>query len=648
MSINKKDVIFDNGLILSPDLWKNKSFPTMDDYRKILRRGTMLYSLDIDSIASEAKKEPVGASIINRPCNMLYHTAMDNYGRKGTLGFKGPARNEMLLKSVHKEKKYNDSLHAIGIPVIIYQNENNFDEEAFLEDEINAMTAELDPFAWAFNNEGRRFACLNKPGWKDFLVERLIIRVGRTGADGVFLDNNTPFIHCRCKYCQDAYREKFGRELLNDMGVQQTVIGDMRVFDYIGYNQVPKDLVRVGSEKTMQYLEWRIERAVDFYKEIRNRVEKEIGRKIIYTSNGHLGIAEQSAIAVSEVFDMVFSEDGYTAPPVSNVFNLRLGTAIGEGERCTYIITRTVESAPVAGMVQALSAEGRAMGGQAEFWDFHICEDIKLQAAQAEMRNFYIKYARDIYAVEKDANDIAILYSWRSDLWSSKAISPAKMSASLLEDMNLPYDILVVEKEEHTKMLGKYKLIIMPNIEIMPRIWFNAIQNYLDISGRVISSGVCCEFDEEFRLYTKKWTGNGWKHFSSSVEKKYFVKRKSIGIHSGYKKPDCDYALAISEAVINPSVCIENSMPLLLLNHTVLENGEAIHIVNRYVNVFPFIHPVTRKGIILKVKPRKKISDVVWMSPKKEDKKLSAKYNKGYYRIEIPELYVYGILRLYY
>ncbi|NSW89108.1 MAG: beta-galactosidase trimerization domain-containing protein [Firmicutes bacterium] len=646
MPLDTKDIIFDNGLRLSPDLWHDGNFPTMDDYRKILRRGTMLYSLDINSTINEARKEPVGPSIANRPCNLLYHTAMDNYGRKGTLGFKGPARNEMLLESVRNEKEYNDSLHAVGIPVVVYQNENNFDEGAFSKDEIEAMAAELVPFAWAFNNEGRRFACLNKPGWRDFLVERLIIRVGKTGADGVFLDNNTPFIHCRCKYCQDAYKEKFGSELIDDMGIQETVIGDMRVFDYIGYNQVPKDLVRVDNKRFMRYLEWRIEKAVEFCREIRSRLEKEIGRKIIFTSNGHVGIPEQSAVALSGVFDMVFSEEGYTAPPVSNVFSLRLGTAIGEGERCMYIVTRTVESAPVAGMVQVLSAEGRAMGGQAEFWDFHIREDEKLQEAQAIMRNFYVKHARDIYAVEKDANDIAILYSWRSDLWSSQAISPSKMSAALLEDMNLPYDILIVEKEEHSTRLEKYKLIIVPNIEIMPRVWFDAIQEYLNSGGKIISSGICCKFDENFEPYNKKWGGNGWKHFNDNVEKDYFVKRKPIGIHSGYRKPDCEYALAVEKALVNPSVYMEKNMPLISLNHTILEDGEAVHIVNRYVNVFPFIHPVTRRGILVNIKPKKKVSDIIWMSPGKEDIKLLAEDNGDYLRIEIPELDVYGIMYL--
>jgi hypothetical protein len=95
------------------------------------------------------------------------------------------------------------------------------------------------------------------------------------------------------------------------MGYPETYLADMRVFDYIGHSQVPKDLVRVDDKKLMRYLEWRIERLVDFHKELRDRLEKTLGRKLIFTSNGNVGIAEQSAVMIKSCFDMIFSEDGF-------------------------------------------------------------------------------------------------------------------------------------------------------------------------------------------------------------------------------------------------------------------------------------------------------------------------------------------------
>jgi hypothetical protein len=631
---------------LSPELWKDGSHPTMDQYRSILRRGALLFSLDLD-FALGRLIPPVGPEIANRPANLLYHTAMENYTRTDASGFKGPARNETLIDSIAKEKEYVDRLHAEGIPVLIYQNENNFDDTVFSSEEVSAMEAELTPFAWAFGSENRRFACVNKPGWGKYIVERLMIRVGRTGADGVFMDNNTPFIHCRCRYCFELYHNKYAADLYEDMGHPETVVADMRVFEYIGPRQVPKDLVRVENPNMMRYLEWRIERLVDFYKDIRMKVEEAINRKIIFTTNGHVGIAEQSAVMDNDVIDLVFSEDGFSSPPVSNGFSLKLGTALGDGRRCPFILTRTQESAPTADMVKILNAEGRALGGQAEYWDIYIRDDRRLQDAQKMMRVFFSEHF-DLYTNEVDANDIAILYSYRSDLWTSQAISPAKMVAALLEDMNLTYDVLIAERDEHVKRLSKYPLIIIPGIEILSNHWFHAIQTYLDQGGNVISTGTQAVLDEHLNERKVRWSGKGWKHTNEQIEKEYFNNRKIISIHSGFSRPSNTLAMMIEQAVPEPSVRLEKGEPQLTINHTVVDDGEAIHFVNRMVNIFPVIPASPRKGVTLMIRPKKPVSRLIWYTPEQSEASLHMEKTGERIRITLPEFKIYGILRIYY
>lgn len=636
-------------LKLSPDMWNNGRFPSMDEYREILKRGCMLYSLDMDSRLNGANVnaiDPVEAS--ERPCNLLYITCLDDYGREDTQGFKGPARNEYLLKSISKQKEYISEVHSYGIPVIIYQNENNFDQAVFSEEEIKAMAAELEPFVWGFGNEGRRFACYNKPAWRDYLIERLILRVGQTGGDGVFMDNNTPFMHCRCEVCRKKYADRFGSDLYKDMGNPDTVVADMRVFDYVGTNQVPKDLVRVDNRNLMRYLEWRIDCIIEFQHEIRNRLEEAIGRQVIYTANGHIGIAEQSAVLISDAFDMVFSEDGFSAPPISNGFNLRLGTSMGEGERSAFILTRVTESAPVADMVKVLNAEGMALGGQAEFWDFHIRFDDRLKEAQRSIRQFFCNYSKTVFSIEQDLNEIAIVYSWRSDLWTSQAISPAKMFAALLEDINQPYDVLIAERNMHADRLERYKLIILPNVEILSDYWYEKIQNYLQNGGKVISTGTSAKLDENLEPRKVNWYEANWCHFDELSEKKYFSSRKGIGIHSGYTRPSNILTDTIDNAIPEPSLKLENAQPLLTLNHTSLFDGEAVHLVNRYVNVFPFIHSTPRKQVTLLVMTNKNISKVEWLSPDDQEMVLNVEKTISGVRITIPELKTYGIVRLYY
>ena len=482
-------------------------------------------------------------------------------------------------------------------------------------------------------------------------MERLEIRIGGYGSDGVFLDNCTPFIHCRCQFCRDLYHQQTRGDLLADMGRPDTVVADMRVFDYVGASQIPKDLVPVENPVTMRYLEWRIERAIDFYSDLRKRVEAKIGRPIIYTSNGHIGIAEQTAVALGKIFDMVFSEDGYTAPPKSNGFNTRLGSAILEGEGCPFIITRVTESIPAPSMAATLAAEVRALGGQADFWDFNYRESAELAKVAHDIRSFHRAHADTLYAMERDFNDTAIINSWRSDLWTSAAHSPAKMTAEMMEDLNQPYDILLVERPHHARKLHDYKLLILPHLEILPDAWFDAVQQFLDQGGQVISTGNTARLDEQLRPRTKKWAGDGWQHFAARVEKVHASSRKMIGIHSGFERPDSPFAQAIDRALSHASVRLERPEPLLTINRTRLPDGEAVHLVNRFCNVFPRIPTTPRTGLILHLRPAAKAQQVIWLSPDAQGEESILPFDAigdGAIRIALPTLHVAGIVRVRY
>jgi hypothetical protein len=636
-----------DGWKLSGDLWAGGKFPSRRQYQALLKRGRLFYCLDIDSGVP-----PVGPGVVNRPCNLVYHTATSAYQvYPPGGGWKGFARNELLKTTVDDERRYIRSMHAVGLPVIVYQNENNFDSTQFTDAEIEAYAAQLDPFVWAFSNPGRRFACTNRPAWRELLLERLAIRVGEYGADGVFLDNCTPFIHCRCSHCRQSYKERTGGDLIADMDRPDTVVADMRVFDYVGPSQIPKDLVPVENPVTMRYLEWRIERAIDFYRELRRALESKIGRSVIYTSNGHIGIAEQSAVAQSGVFDMVFSEDGYTAPPKSNGFNTRLGSAILEGEGCPFIITRVTESAPTAAMAATLAAEVRALGGQADFWDVNYRDDPALAQAAREIRTFHRTRADSLYAVERDFNDTAICYSWRSDLWTSAADSPAKMTAEMMEDLNQPYDVLLVDRPEHTGRLSDYKLVLVPHVQVLPEAWFDAIARFLEQGGRVISTGSAADLDEHLRPRSRRWSSPGYQHFAERVEKQHARSRKMISIHSGFERPTSPFAEAIDAALAEASVRLEPAQALLTINRTRLSDGEAIHLVNRYCNVFPRIPTTPRTGIVLHLRPAQPISRVTWLSPDTAGDECTLDFERTdahTIRIALPTLHVAGVVRVRY
>jgi hypothetical protein len=644
---NRIDPAARAGLRLDPSLWTDGRFPDLAQYRSVLARGRMLYTLDLVG-ADEAG--PVGPAVAERPCNLLYHNGGSGFSRPqpGGFGTPGMGRNEWLLDGVAEQRDYIQTIHERGIPVLIYQSDNNFDRTVFSDAETDAMAAELDPFAWAFGTIGRTFACLNKPAWREYLAERLRIRVGEYGADGVFLDNSTPFIHCRCETCRRLYRERFAEDLLADMGRPQTVVADMRVFDYAMGRAVPKNLARIDNRRFMRYLEWRIERIIDFYQGLRRRVQEMIGRAVLWSSNGHIGIAEFTGLNLADTTDMLFSEEGFSAPPVSNGFALRLGTAIGQGARCMLVLTRVLESAPTADMVSVLSAEGRALGGQATFWDLHLRADDRLASAERVMREFFVEHADDLYIPERDANDVAVLMSYRSDLWTGQAISPARAAAELLEDMNQPYDILLPERDGDRTLLARHKLIIAPHVEILPAAWFQALQEFMDAGGWLITTGNTAGLDENLEPRQPRWTSPRWRHFEQRMEKHYSDQRKPMGIHHGFVTPAGEWPDAVRAGLAEPSIAIDPPQPLLSINHTILPDGEAVHLVNRHVNLFTRIRLRAREGLTLRVIPRRPVVGAVWLSPGQPDATLALNRHGNAISIALPALRAYGVARLAY
>jgi hypothetical protein len=373
------------------------------------------------------------------------------------------------------------------------------------------------------------------------------------------------------------------------------------------------------------------------------------GRPVLWSSNGHIGIAEFTGLNLADTTDMLFSEEGYSAPPVSNGFVLRLGTAIGRGARCMLVLTRVLESAPTADMVSVLSAEGRALGGQATFWDLHLRADDRLAAAEKVMREFFIEHANDLYIPERDANDVALLMSYRSDLWTGQAVSAARAAADLLEDMNQPYDILLPERDEDRRLLAGHKLVIAPHVEILPRAWVDALQEFMDGGGWLISTGNTARLDENLEARDPRWTGPRWRHFEQRVEKQYADQRKPMGIHHGFKAPAGDWPDAMRAGLGAPSIVIDPPQPLLTINHTVLPDGEAVHLVNRHVNLFTRIRLRPRTGLTLRVRPKRPVNEVLWLIPGQPPARLEiTRMDDGVLKMEMPPLGVYGVLRLRY
>jgi hypothetical protein len=225
------------------------------------------------------------------------------------------------------------------------------------------------------------------------------------------------------------------------------------------------------------------------------------------------------------------------------------------------------------------------------------------------------------------------------------------MAAEVMEELNQPYDILLVERPHHAAKLDDYKLLIVPHLEILPDAWFEAIQRFIDHGGHVVSTGNTGNLDEHLRPRIKKWAGSGWKHFAERVEKLHASSRKTIGLHGGFERQNSPFAQAIDHALGHASVRLERPEPLLTINRTRLPDGEAVHLVNRFCNVFPRIPTTPRTGIVLHLRPAEKVEQVTWLSADMQDEDLVLRFDlapDAALRVALPMLHVAGIVRVRY
>jgi hypothetical protein len=132
------------------------------------------------------------------------------------------------------------------------------------------------------------------------------------------------------------------------------------------------------------------------------------------------------------------------------------------------------------------------------------------------------------------------------------------------------------------------------------------------------------------------------------VEKEYAEKRKPLGIHHGFVIPGDKWADAVRCGIGEPSICIDPPQPLLTINHTALPDGEAIHLVNRQVNLFTRISLKPRADLKLRIHPQKPVRRVWWLCPARDPLALDFAKEENVILLSLPVLHAYGIVRLEY
>jgi hypothetical protein len=367
--------------------------------------------------------------------------------------------------------------------------------------------------AGTFSRKNEIAACYSHPEWGEFLSDYAKVLCDEGLLDGVFLDNLWILRPCHC----DACREKFAAEVaqgvlkrpdltLKEVLEMQRKAGEEAMLpDEAFHKAVQAKQIDLSGEKFRvynEYVRWRVRSAIEFLRAVRHKAERKLGRKMLCLINSHASFGCYLSLhAEEDIAEAPYFEEGFAFPPHNNIYAIKVGRSARRGDTCPVIITRVGPYGnPTPSQNGVLLGEFMAFGGAGSPWGFNIHGDRTLEEVNRRFNTFQRLY-EEMFASERETAEVAILYSTQSHLHfeQNSGRPTAKAVAQLLLDLQIPFDLLMLEKEIRLAALRNYKMVILPELGCLPDKALKLLQDYAAAGGGVVSVGAMGRYDPDFR-----------------------------------------------------------------------------------------------------------------------------------------------------
>src|SRR5690606_9986926 len=109
----------------------------------------------------------------------------------------------------------------------------------------------------------------------------------------------------------------------------------------------------------------------------------------------------------------------------------------------------------------------------------------------ADINNRFFKFLQqfeDYYVDRESLATVAVMTSIRSRDYdgNSAGVKPAYRMGWLLQDLHIPYDYLLAERDFAPEALQRYEAVILPDLAVMEEEWISALRRYIEQGGRVL------------------------------------------------------------------------------------------------------------------------------------------------------------------
>ncbi|GMU22317.1 MAG: hypothetical protein AMXMBFR13_24030 [Phycisphaerae bacterium] len=352
---------------------------------------------------------------------------------------------------------------------------------------------------------GTHVSCINNPRW--LALQKAVAEVtAQAGFDGLQFDVYPyaiePGFLCRCDHCARSWAEHSKKK----WGDAAPMPGDAGQLDF----NRPADRALV---------QWRWQGFVGSVKAIEEHVHRRFPEFTIIMNHAG-GTPDFMYEAAAGALDW----------PSSELWSLKLGD---ESSLHLYRMSAAVSHGPLIGLVNALTqiqpayryrvALAEALAGGGSFY-------LTLGTPElAQISHPYARFVRENREWLENATaqaSCALLYSWRDQAFlqgDRKQTGLARLdhpgkhyqrAAEILARRYVSYDCVVMEKGLTVSQLGRYPVIVAPELKLVDEPAADCLQQYVEGGGRLLVLGTLGDLKEVNGQYIRRdrpllteWTG---------------------------------------------------------------------------------------------------------------------------------------------
>ncbi len=555
-------------------------------------------------------------------------------------------RREVIGKVSGQVKILTDS----GVHVITYLWTGGFDRRLYDKTSAEKFKGEFagPPAAWVEVVKDYVRACYSNPDWIEEVAGDVVVQMEEGGSEGIFFDVTVPLNHCICKHCCGRLKEDLGLDLKS---MPLPAFSEVALDQMSDESDESRERIDFSDKNYRDYLKWRLGTYVDFFRQVRKKVKERIGREPVCLTNSHSNRPEYiyCYLQSAGVLDGVYLEEGLNYPPNSLVYPFKVGCAAMEGA-APLVVTRVKEGIPTAPMLKSALAEGVAFGGYFTPWGFYPNESEELVDALRQYNEFF-RLHEDMLADQTDLANVAVIQSLTSDMfyWQRRHAAAEHMSL-LLADMHVPFELLLAENGLDAERLGKYALLILPNMGMVSQAEMATLQAYLDAGGKIIATGdeALC-FDETMKRRDDRPSHKNLTYIAGCPEEEYANNRTTgPDYFCRFTGPTGQLADLIRQHA-TPAMLETDARVPTAINLTESDEEVLVHMVNLHVNMLLtqlFIRP--DRDVRLRIRMPEGVKAATLLSPDIEGGSQTIDFTQDgeYVELNVPEVVHYTIVKL--